>query len=591
MIINSEIYASFKKAEKYKYIQKAFELIEIPILLVHRTHIILLQNKAAYELFGSKDGGLCWQELWKGEALSKDNQKLYKQGKVLSDMACYFCASNEVLESQKSITKELYIFGKYWESCWVPITNDIYLRYFMDISKRKRSEEKYKQSQQFLREVADLVPDLIWVKDLNKRYTFTNKANCEKLLGISDIYEPIGKTQTYFADKIRAEKPNDPYYYTFDSLCRDSDQQVINTKKSLRFNELGSVKGKRLYLDVIKVPWFDSKGKMIGVLGTARDVTIEKTMEKELKESREKLEQSLIYHKAIFDNNAAVMVIVDENRTIIDLNSTALKVFGYKKEELIGKNTIILHPSKSSYNNFTKEVEKMLDGQIKSKTIEFNFKRKDSSFAWMEVKGSPITLPNGKKGIVWSAIDTTEIHKLKEQLKHQALHDQLTGLYNRYFLEDEAERAMARVKRNNTKLAVCLFDLDDFKSVNDLYGHEAGDTVLKTTAERLKQSVRKTDFIVRFGGDEFVILFESINNSKQLEFIFTNIFQEITKTIDIAKNVKVGVKATIGAVLYPDVDASFKILLRLADTAMYRLKKNKLKRKKHFGIYEDGNVT
>ncbi len=589
--MDTEIFELFKKTEKYKYIQMIFESIEIPILLVHKTHIILLQNKAAYELFGSKEGGLCWQELWDGETLSENNKKFYEQGKVLSNMACHFCVSNEALESQKSITKELYIFGKYWESCWVPITKDIYMHYFIDVSKRKSSEEKYKQSQKFLREVADLVPDLIWVKDLDKRYTFTNKANCEKLLGISDIYEPIGKTQTYFADKIRAEKPNDPYYYTFDSLCQDSDQQVINTKKSLRFNELGNVKGKRLYLDVIKVPWFDNKGKLIGVLGTARDVTIEKTMEKELKESREKLEQSLIYHKAIFDNNAAVMIVVDENRTIIDLNSTALNAFGYEKEELVGKNTIILHPSKSSYDNFTKEFKDMLDGQTKSKTIEFNFKRKDSSFVWMEVKGSPINLPNGKKGVVWSAIDTTEIHKLKEKLKHRALHDPLTGTYNRYFLEDEAERAMARVKRNNTKLAVCLFDLDDFKSVNDIYGHEAGDKVLKTTASRLKQIIRKTDFIVRLGGDEFVILLENISSSKQLESIFVNILQEITKTIDIAKDVKVSVKATIGAVLYPDVDASFKILLRLADTAMYRLKKNKSKREKHFGIYEDGNVT
>jgi len=590
-MVNSEIFSLFQRTERYKYIQKAFDLIEMPILLVHRTHIILLQNETAHKLFGSKEGGLCWQELWKGETLSKDNQNLYKKGKVLPTMACHFCVSDKTLDLQKSITKELHLFGKYWESCWVPITKDIYLLYFIDINERKNSEEKYKQSQKFLRKVADLVPDLIWVKDLNKKYTFTNRANCEKLLGTKDIDEPIGKTHTYFADKIRAEKPNDPYYYTFDSLCQDSDQQVINTKKSLRFNELGSVRGKRLYLDVIKVPWFDNEGKLIGVLGTARDVTIEKSMEKELKESRENLKQSLLYHKAIFDNNAAAMIIVDENRTIIDLNATALKAFGYKKEELIGKNTVILHPSVSSYNNFTEEVQKMLDGKTKSRTIEFSFKRKDSSFLWMEIKGSFITLPNGKKGVVWSAIDTTEIHKLKEQLKHQALHDQLTGLYNRYFLEDEAERAMARTKRNNTKLAICLMDLDDFKSINDLYGHEAGDMVLKVIASRLKQSLRKIDFIVRLGGDEFVILLENISSSNQLESIFANLLQEITKTIDVAKAVKVSVKATIGAVLYPDVDASFKILLRLADTAMYRLKRNKAKREKHFSIYSGKNTV
>ncbi len=578
----------FNEDERYKYLQIIFDSILIPILLVHKSHRILLQNKTASDLFASKEGNLCWQELWGGKTLSKKHRELYENGTVLPDMQCYFCISDTVLKENRFRSKELKIFGKYWESVWLPIKKDIFMHYFIDISKQKESEERYRQAQKFLREITDLVPDLIWVKDLKRKYVFTNKANCEKLLCVGDVNEPIGKSHAYFADKIRTEKPNEPDYYTFDSTSNETDKIVIDTKKPLKISVGGNVRGRYLHLDVIKVPWFNDRKELKGVLSVARDTTEEEAIKKELEENKKKLQQSLTYHQALFENNAAAMVVVDKNRTIIDVNSSLLDALGYKKSELVGKKASILHVNESSFEEFSEQFREVLSGNLKTKTVEFSFKKKDNTTIWAQIQGSSIVLQNGEKGVIWSAINTTEIHELREQLKHQALHDALTGLYNRYVLENEAERAMERAKRNKSKLAVCLLDLDNFKNINDTFGHETGDMILKIIAKRLKESVRATDFVVRFGGDEFVILLENITDVKQLKAIFSNMHRIISKEIEIKSGIKIKVGVSIGAVLYPDTDANVASLLSFADLSMYSLKKNKNSANKdiYFKIYK-----
>ncbi len=147
-----------------------------------------------------------------------------------------------------------------------------------------RSEEKYKRSFNMFRLLADNMSDLLWAKDMKGRIIFINKA-CSKMLNAEDVHEPVGKKSIFFADREKIAHSDDPDWYTFGKTCANSDAAVIQSGKAEQFDEFGTVNGKFLYLDVHKAPIRDENGKMIGIVGSARDVTHEKKLESE----REKL--------------------------------------------------------------------------------------------------------------------------------------------------------------------------------------------------------------------------------------------------------------------------------------------------------------
>jgi PAS domain S-box-containing protein len=152
----------------------------------------------------------------------------------------------------------------------------------------KASEKKYQELSTLLRLLADNMPDMIWAKNLKKDYIFANKALCHDLLNAVDTEEPLGKNDIYFANRERHSKPENPEWHTFGEICRDSDSITIEEMKPMQFDEFGNVRGKFLFLDVHKAPLYDDKGQLIGVVGSARDVTAAKeemTKSKALAES------------------------------------------------------------------------------------------------------------------------------------------------------------------------------------------------------------------------------------------------------------------------------------------------------------------
>jgi HD-GYP domain-containing protein (c-di-GMP phosphodiesterase class II) len=156
-----------------------------------------------------------------------------------------------------------------------------------------KSETRYKNLYSMMRLMCDNLPDLIWTKDMEGKFLFVNKACSEILLDARDTDEPIGKTDIYFADRMMKSHPEIHNYISFGKKCVESDLTVIKTKKPMRFDESGNMKGKFLSFDVYKAPFNDENGNIIGTVGSAKIVTKEKQMEKELLESYQRLKKTM----------------------------------------------------------------------------------------------------------------------------------------------------------------------------------------------------------------------------------------------------------------------------------------------------------
>jgi len=168
--------------------------------------------------------------------------------------------------------------------------------------------------------------------------------------------------------------------------------------------------------------------------------------------------------------------------------------------------------------------------------------------------------------------EIADLHIRKQLLQIQAHHDSLTGLANRLLLAAHFHFAVERAKRSGKSFALLMIDLNDFKSINDTYGHVAGDAVLVAVAKRLVGAVRASDTVARLGGDEFVLITEAIENPQELAHISEKLFDTLSDTITLDTGALVNIGASIGVALYPDDGADMNDLLHVADLAMYKFK-------------------
>ncbi len=186
--------------------------------------------------------------------------------------------------------------------------------------------------------------------------------------------------------------------------------------------------------------------------------------------------------------------------------------------------------------------------------------------------GVPIIDEAGNfRGYRGTGTNVTELRKAEEQLRRMARHDALTGLPNRYLFMDRLSGAMARSRRNGTKVALLFVDLDNFKPVNDKLGHEAGDLLLRKMADRLTGCVRETDTVARYGGDEFTIIMTDVTDVTAAANVASNLLGAVSNPFNLDGHEAV-VGGSIGIAVYPDDAETTDGLIRQADGAMYEAK-------------------
>jgi diguanylate cyclase (GGDEF)-like protein len=170
------------------------------------------------------------------------------------------------------------------------------------------------------------------------------------------------------------------------------------------------------------------------------------------------------------------------------------------------------------------------------------------------------------------------LSELQQEESHRARHDALTGLPNRYAMEQQLSRAMSQARRRGSVLAVGMIDLDDFKPVNDTWGHSAGDRLLQELSLRLQSHLRASDLLARLGGDEFIIMIEDLDEQcaiQQLDELLTRVHQAVEQPFDLGPGQRAVVGMSMGLALYPRDAEDADVLMHQADSAMYQAKQHK----------------
>jgi len=271
--------------------------------------------------------------------------------------------------------------------------------------------------------------------------------------------------------------------------------------------------------------------------------------------------------KAVMDSAVEAIVTADALGHVESANPAAEALFGWTEHELAGRPVGGLVPALA----VDEETSGLHDVRWEEHEQLVEGVRKDGSTLPLDISLAT-TVVAGAEMFTVIARDAT-IRKLHEdQLEHQATHDPLTGLANRKLFDELLVRAVFRAERSRRAIAVLYLDLDGFKDVNDVFGHQAGDRVLAETSRRLESVIRPGDIVARLGGDEFVVLCESLATPDDAEKIAARIVTAVGRPIPVAAGVAT-VSASVGIAIGSRGESAASIVAR-ADEAMYRTKQD-----------------
>jgi diguanylate cyclase (GGDEF)-like protein/PAS domain S-box-containing protein len=275
----------------------------------------------------------------------------------------------------------------------------------------------------------------------------------------------------------------------------------------------------------------------------------------------------------LVENISDSIVVIDTASRILYASPNVDQILGCDPQALVGQYILdLLHPDDRDQNQRT--LRTILDGGAGAPAVTavVRVQRQDGEWAWIEaVATNRVDVP-GVEGIVINARDVSERLHVEEQLRFHALHDPLTGLVNRNVLTERVGFAIERSRRQGTAFAVMFIDLDNFKLINDTWGHSAGDDLLVGVAGRLTTTLRACDTAARFGGDEFVILIEDIADSEVAVAVAERVHETLAAPFTAGKQ-EFFTTASIGVFVGNGNEApSTDDLLRFADMAMYRAK-------------------
>jgi diguanylate cyclase (GGDEF)-like protein/PAS domain S-box-containing protein len=317
--------------------------------------------------------------------------------------------------------------------------------------------------------------------------------------------------------------------------------------------------------------WLAVKGQIVRdpatgsgqLLGASIDITTLKLAEETLRESEQRFRNA--FHEA-----AVGMVILDPEGRFLSVNKGMTEITQYSAEELRGRPVVFLLDDEQK-DESASALARVVRGEIASYRAERRCTRKDGVAIWMRSSVSMMKPGGGPGYIVALCEDITDQKQAREKLRHQALHDPLTGLPNRRHFEQSLNTAIEEATRGASEVALLFLDLDGFKLVNDTFGHPAGDLLLKHVALRVQSLVGGTDLLARVGGDEFTVVLSGLDGPEIPRRGAENLLEAFKEPFSIHGN-EISIGASVGISRFPHDGRTTSALLQSADAAMYSAK-------------------
>jgi len=303
----------------------------------------------------------------------------------------------------------------------------------------------------------------------------------------------------------------------------------------------------------------DKNGLITKQVGLVQDVTTQK-------ESVEKLKLLA----RVFSDTHEGISITEPDGTIINVNPAFCDITGYSREEVIGQNPRMLSSEKQGPQFYAEMWQSLAENGYWQGEV-WNRNKNGTLYAEL-LTISALNDDNGKTvNYLGIFTDITHTKEQQKELELMAHYDVLTKLPNRVLFYDRFLQALAHSKRAKTMLAVCFLDLDNFKPVNDTFGHNVGDQLLIEVAERIKRNIREEDTVSRQGGDEFTLLLGELNSFAPCEKMLKRMLETLSKPYFI-EGETITISASLGVTLYPQDNGDIDTLIRHADQAMYQAK-------------------
>jgi diguanylate cyclase (GGDEF)-like protein/PAS domain S-box-containing protein len=310
----------------------------------------------------------------------------------------------------------------------------------------------------------------------------------------------------------------------------------------------------------------NTEGRALRVIGTNTDISTQKHIELALLESDRRF-------RGAFEHAAVGMALMDMNGRWLQVNKALCQMSGYSESELLSKTyQEMTHPDDHKLDSeFTR---KLYLGEIDHYHMEKRYFRNDGETINTLISVSLVRdLQEKPVHYVLQVQDISARKRLEQQVQHQATHDELTGLPNRRLLYDRLLQAINQCRRHQRFMAVMFIDIDHFKSINDTYGHDFGDEVLRQTSMRLQHCIRETDTLARQGGDEFVAVLTEIATPQGVGRVASAIAQAMLVPLLTNAGERI-ITLSIGiAVFYPDSEDTVQVLLKKADTSLCEVKR------------------
>ncbi len=413
--------------------------------------------------------------------------------------------------------------------------------------RRLATEKKLQEKSILLENIINSSTDYIVAKDTNLNTILCNDAFAQAMgKKTTDLY---GKAD--HENGVARFKQND----------KRGDQSVLSGKTMHNTSNIYNIDGTSRIFDSVKVPLRSIDNKIIGLLEVNRDITEKKELEEKLKLAA-----------SVFTSTLEGIMILSSEGTILNVNNAFSRITGYEHDDILGENMRILNAGLQD-NNFYDNLWYNLNTKGHWYGEVWNRHKNGEVYAVIQTINT-VTDDNqtSPRKYVSLLSDITMIKEHENELEHIAHYDALTSLPNRILFADRLNQAMTQTRRRGEPLAVIYIDLDGFKSVNDNYGHEAGDQVLISVAQNMKQALRDGDTLARIGGDEFVAILLAIGTVKASRPILDRILMGVSQPVTFNQT-NLQISASLGVTFHaPTDDINIDKLLHQADLAMYQAK-------------------